>query len=680
MPKHNRKTLVARPSKPANRPIQQAKSGNRPRHAFACIFVSICCALVYSNTLTHEFVWDDNFQIVRNPFLHGDEPLGRLFVTDVWGYTHPDQKGTSNYYRPLQMVTYRLIGQVAGLNPSAFHAVNLLFHILATLAGYLIVWQLKKAYWVAFSASALFALHPIHTEAVVWVAALPELGCCLFFFLSFWLFLRAEESSVDLAANAARMPTLRLRALSLLAFAVALFWKEMVLTLPILIGAYLFMISNAGQPLIPRVVKSIRRVLPYLAVIASYLLVRYLVLGFISRVQHVWVMSPAEFFMSVLYLAGKYWWKLILPLHLNSFHLFDPIRSSTDLRFLGAVGLLLVVSGWIAFAWRRFSLAAFAAAWVFITLLPVFNIRGVGANVFSERYLYIPSLGFCLLAAWLVVQALHLLPSRVRGTVGLTILAFISLLYSVQTIRRNGDWKDEFALFSSAVAESPQSAQMRTSLAQSYLQKGMHAEAEREYQDAIRVGWERSPADREQIANAYGGLGGIYIGRGEYQKGLEAVETGLKIGKFEMKGSAYGIALLRVGRLEEGAKALHDYHVRNPNDEIALDALGVVALSQREYAKAVDYLQRAVKIVPDFGSARNNLGKTYLEMGKPQEALPHLQRAAALSPNDPIVQTNLGSAFAALGRSAEARTFLERALALSPNYQPAVSQLQSLGR
>ena len=87
-----------------------------------------------------------------------------------------------------------------------------------------------------------------------------------------------------------------------------------------------------------------------------------------------------------------------------------------------------------------------------------------------------------------------------------------------------------------------------------------------------------------------------------------------------------------------------------------------------------------MKIVPDFGSARNNLGRTYLEMGKPQEALPHLQRAAALSPSDPIVQTNLGSAFAALGRSSEARTFLERALALSPNYQPAAAQLQALGR
>jgi tetratricopeptide (TPR) repeat protein len=315
-----------------------------------------------------------------------------------------------------------------------------------------------------------------------------------------------------------------------------------------------------------------------------------------------------------------------------------------------------------------------------VTLLPVFNIRGVGANVFSERYLYIPSLGFCMLVAWLAVQALQILPSHVRGIAALSLLAFVSLLYSVQTVRRNQDWKDEFALFSSAVAESPQSAQMRTSLAHSYLEKGLPGEAEREYLEAIRVGWERNPPDRDQIANAYGGLGGIYIGRGEYQKGLEAVETGLKIGKSDMKGAAYGIALLRVGRLEEGAQALYDYHVRNPNDEIALDALGVIALSQRDYGRAIDYLQRAVKIVPDFGSARNNLGRTYLEMGKPQDALPHLQRAAVLSPGDPIVQTNLGAAFAALGRTAEARKFLERALALSPNYEPAVVQLQTLGR
>ncbi|MGH9426125.1 MAG: hypothetical protein ACRD2L_07470, partial [Terriglobia bacterium] len=258
----------------------------------------------------------------------------------------------------------------------------------------------------------------------------------------------------------------------------------MVLTLPILIGAYLFMVAHANQPLVPRMVKSARQVFPYLGVVGGYLLVRYLVLGFVSRVQHVWVMSPAEFAMSVIYLAGTYWSKLLLPLHLNSFYLFDPIDSFSEVRFLAALAILSAVGGWITFAWRRFSVAAFAAAWVLVTLLPVFNIRGVGANVFSERYLYIPSLGFCMLAAWLALQALQQVPSGVRKVAGISVLALAAVLYSVLTIRRNGDWKDEFVLFSSAVEKSPQSAQMRTSLAHSYLEKGMPAEAEREYLEA----------------------------------------------------------------------------------------------------------------------------------------------------------------------------------------------------
>ena len=367
-------------------------------------------------------------------------------------------------------------------------------------------------------------------------------------------------------------------------------------------------------------------------------------------------------------------------MHLNSFHLFDPVHSFVEGRFLGALALLTVVGGWIAFAWRRFPVAAFAAAWVFVTLLPVFNIRGVGANVFSERYLYIPSLGFCLLAAWLGGQASHMFPSSLRHLTTLTALIVVCVSYAVQTVRRNGAWKDELALFSSAVAESPRSAQMRNSLAQSYLDKGLPLEAERQYQEAIRVGWERNPPDKFEVARGYQGLGGIYVGRQEYAKALEAVETGRKIGNIEMSGSAYGIALLHLGRLEEGAQALYQYHLENPNDEITLDALGVIALSRRDYAKAVYYLQRAVSIVPEFASPQNNLGRTYLEMNRPAEALPHLQKAAALSPNDPVVQTNLATALAALGRIVEAREWVNRALQLAPSYQPALDQLQSLSR
>jgi hypothetical protein len=294
------------------------------------------------------------------------------------------------------MVTYRLVSQMAGLKSSAFHAVNLLFHILATLAGYLVVWQLTKSYPVAFAASVLFALHPIHTEAVVWIAALPELGCCLFFFLSFWLFLRAQESSVSAPT---KPQSLRLRVLSLFAFAVALFWKEMVLTLPILIGTYLFMVSYAGESLVARLLKVQSPVFPYLGVVGA-IWVRYLVLGFLSQVQHVWNMSPPEFAMSVIYWRNLLD-KLILPLHLNSFFtcLAQFARSLKPASWSPS-SCSIGVGAWIAFAWRRFSVAAFAAAWVCNAAAGV-QYPGCGC----QRLLGTLSLhsfpGFCMLSAWM---------------------------------------------------------------------------------------------------------------------------------------------------------------------------------------------------------------------------------------------------------------------------------------
>ncbi len=102
------------------------------------------------------------------------------------------------------------------------------------------------------------------------------------------------------------------------------------------------------------------------------------------------------------------------------------------------------------------------------------------------------------------------------------------------------------------------------------------------------------------------------------------METGLKIGNFEIKGAPTELLCCASDGWTKEPRRSMSTICENPNDEIVLDALGVIALSRRDYDKAVEYLQRAVKIVPDFGSARNNLGRTYLEMGKPQEALPHL--------------------------------------------------------
>ena len=95
------------------------------QHIAVVVLLSLLGSLAYVSTLQHDFVWDDNFQIVKNPFLHHDEAVIHIFTTDVWGYTKPGQGGVSNYYRPLQMLCYRWISHAVGLDPFFFHLTNL---------------------------------------------------------------------------------------------------------------------------------------------------------------------------------------------------------------------------------------------------------------------------------------------------------------------------------------------------------------------------------------------------------------------------------------------------------------------------------------------------------------------------------------------------------------------------
>ena len=664
------------------------------RHILAMVFLCLAGGLVYVNTLQHEFVWDDNFQIVRNPYLNQDEPVTRIFTTDVWGYTKPGQKGISNYYRPLQMLSYRWINTIFGLNPFYFHLVNICFHSLVVILCYAIFWYLTQDFLLTIVGTCLFALHPIHSEAVAWIAALPELGCALLMFFSFLFFLMTKpDPSLVInqleSKNVKETPFLengqfptqhRLFILwcgSLISFMFALLWKEMALTLPILIAAYQFVLPRGSKSLIARLWLAIRQSLPYLGVVGFYLCWRYYILGFISRRQQALELNPAEFVLSSFQLVSKYWLKLLLPLELNSFHVFEPVRFFAEFWSLASIGFLILVGVILWISFRRAPLFCFLVMWVFISLAPVLNLSGVGINVFAERYLYIPSLGFCLLLTWTVLT----FSARIKGgkpcAIGFFLITIV--LYGLQTYSRNQVWKNDLSLYSQTVLDSPNSALIRNSYAQVLSSEKNDPEAaEQQYRLAIEIASKRRPKDLQQIANAFGGLGGIYAQKGQYEKALEAVEKGIATGNYPIQtGIGYGLALMHLGRLEEAAHALLAIHKIYPNDELVLDALGVLALGKKEFDQAVIFFKKAIRIVPSFASAHNNLGRTYLTMGHSNKALVHLKNAVSISPDDPVILTNLGTVLADLGRTSEGIKYLERAIQIAPNYQPASNLLKS---
>ena len=659
------------------------------QHIVVVVLLSLLGSLAYVSTLQHDFVWDDNFQIVKNPFLHHDEAVIHIFTTDVWGYTKPGQGGVSNYYRPLQMLCYRWISHAVGLDPFFFHLTNVILHVVVTLLCYLICWYLTQELVVAAFGAALFALHPIHTEAVAWIGALPELGCALFMLLSFLLFLMSKVpgSSATRARGKGspqtwQSPTnhrgLLLWAGSLVSFSISLLWKEMALSLPILVASYQFIIPRRSQRVKERLFAAIQQSFPYIGVVVLYLIWRYQVLGFISRRQQAWELNPIEFTGNGLYLIAKYWMKLILPLQLNSFHVFDPVRFFTDIRILSSIGFLVVIGVFLWKSFRAAPLACFLTSWVFLSLVPVLNITGVGINVFAERYLYIPSFGFCLLLTWLVFKLGR--QTKYGRFLAFASLVLLAIWYGSQGYSRNKVWKNDLTLYSQTVLDSPNSALIRNAYAQVLSSKKKDTEgAEGQYWQAIEIANRRSPKDLQQIANAYGGLGGIYAQRGQYEKALEVVEKGLDTGSYPIEtGIGYGLVLMHLGRLQEATSVLQKIHEIYPNDELVLDALGVLALGRQEFNRAIIYFKKAVNLVPDFASARNNLGRTYIEMRRFAEALPHLQKARFISPNDPVISTNLSMVLAGLGRPSEARQHLEHALKIAPDYQAAKSLLEIL--
>ena len=177
---------------------------NQPDKRNIYLYSSIIVVLIfltYSNALQNGFVYDDNFQILGNKWLKSFKYIPEIFTSKVWAFKNDH---ASNYYRPMMHLLYMLEYYIFGLKAWGFHLTNILLHacvsILVFLTSIKLISELKpdipvnKAGFFSFIGASLFATHPIHTEAVTWVASLPELSFTFFtFFRSFFISAATER-------------------------------------------------------------------------------------------------------------------------------------------------------------------------------------------------------------------------------------------------------------------------------------------------------------------------------------------------------------------------------------------------------------------------------------------------------------------------------------------------------
>ena len=241
--------------------------------------------------------------------------------------------------------------------------------------------------------------------------------------------------------------------------------------------------------------KKFSRYAPLWALAALYVAIRGIVLGGMAGVISRPGLSVYEIGLSAVSLTGQYLWKLLWPAHLSAFYVFHKSSHLTDPSVLfGLLGLACYAAAFVIL-WRRAHILSFAILWLFFTLGPVLNARWMPASVFAERYLYLPSVGFCWLVGWAAVKlwtaggapgASRLLRPVARAVPALLVI--VALLYGMKTVTRNRDWRADEILFRQALQTQANASLILSNIGAIFYNRGDAAGAEHEWLESLDAG------------------------------------------------------------------------------------------------------------------------------------------------------------------------------------------------
>jgi hypothetical protein len=539
---------------------------------FCVIVIAVVAMLVYANTLSNEFVYDDNHQVLKNKWLGSLGSIPEILTSSAWGFQKDLQ--ASNYYRPVMHLVYLFNAQIFGIEAWGFHLVNVVFHALNAVALFFTALHFaplllpgmakeNKAAMFALGAALLFAVHPINTEAVTWVAGIPELSFTLFSLISLNLYLRRGDDAVLSPRYLGSVGFFFLATLS----------KETAFTLPLILAAHDVIIKKdlgIRTPLL-----WMKRFLPFAVAGAAYLALRLSALkGVAPRAAWHADLSLFERLLNVFPLVGKYFLKLVLPLNLNAFHVLHPVRTPVDITFIASFIFTAVL---LYAIWRlrgKLPALSFLLAWMALPLLPVLYVPVLGENSFTERYLYLSSIGFTMFVSALAFKARerYLIKSALPALMIILVLVVAAI---PATIMRNRVWKDDVALWVDTLGKSPDSGLAHYSLGFAYYERKRVPEAIEKYRDALKIVY-TAPFWHYDLGLAYHDLGMLDDAIFHYN---EALRFGFQndADTHNNLGNAYAVKGMLNDAAEEYKKAIGidpDNSLANRNLAIVLRRLG----------------------------------------------------------------------------------------------------------
>lgn len=493
----------------------------KSREPLVLLGLTVVTLAVFANTLQNSFVYDDHFLIVKNKALASDEYFSTIF-THSFGYDTGDEatysKLSIDYYRPFIRLFFGLCYRAFGLNPAYWHLANLLVFLVVVLLCYFLVRELAGQS-VAALATLLFAVHPLHSESVAYVNGSVDTLHAAFFFPSLLLFILYQKESN-------RKRRLEYMLGSCLLFLAALLTKELAITLPPLVAIYtlLYTKTEGWRARLWRVVKAVT---PFLITFICYAVLRAATYGNLGNSFSRTFKGKLDLqstLMTIPRVVLEYLKMMLFPIDLNILRNVSEVSSLLSLRFWVTTGLLILILGVCLKLPARLQMAA---AILFVTFVPVLNI-GVfpQSRMIQDRYVFINLLGFCILVAesalWLYASEKALVRQATALGMAVVILALCLL-----TVRQNGYWKDNLAIWKRVIEMHPGSAALHCNIASILFYEKRKDEGLEYYRQALAL-------DPHAVC-ALKGIAEYYQENGDYKSAISFWEHMVSLGSVKNK-------------------------------------------------------------------------------------------------------------------------------------------------
>lgn len=595
----------------------------RGKPVLIATLLAIATVAAYFSVVTCGFIsFDDKGYVYNNPHVR----QGISWQGWCYAWTTFD----CGNWHPLTWLSLELDSTLWGINPSGYHATNLLLHTINVILLFLVLYRMTAHIRRSGIVAAVFALHPLHVESVAWIAERKDVLCTFFLLLTLLFYVR-------FAGN----PTAGRYMAVVLMFILGLLAKPMLVTLPILLllidwwplGRISLGADSSASARFPResALMLLFEKLPLFAIATldglATILAQRSSMGFLTDLT---------IDVRVCNMFYAYWWYLLktfCPTGLTIFYPHPERELSWGQVLCGAVCVSLI-SGFAVWRCRSKPYVAMGWAWFVIALLPVIGLLQVGAQAYADRYVYIPHIGLFISIVWAIDSWLE--DNRIRRWLCDPAIGAILLACGVLTHLQVSYWKDNKSLWTHTISCDPDNYVGHLHLAEVHW-------LESDYQGTI-----------DHLSKAL-----------QYRRCVE-----------HLKPDAYwiyGKSLIELGRPAEAEGKFLLALQTDEDHEKSLDELSKLLKTQnrpRELAQISSRharaLMRAVEEYPNDAETRFKLGLLLAQQGKIASAIVQFQKATQLAPESAAAYNNLAIALADGGRFREAKSTFARAIELDP--------------